>query len=422
MHKTKLLFILCLVLLSCNSKAQKVTSKDIESEVKTIAIQIDTGKTNFKFLDDMVKNKNIVILGEASHGHGKSFLIKKNIIRYLNESHGFENLVMEGGSLFALNELRLNDSLPDSSKVLEYRRSIFPIWTFSNEFTPTLDYVIKSNMNILGIECRQSIMNNQYLISKLNSELNLDQDTSFNRFRILFYTLMGMQWDNFKIDGNLAFFNGYLDKIESKLKEKVMVDSKRNIFVNSINSIRVSMKNGFLDEEDLENIAKINNSRDSMMFENFKLHYDSSKKYIIWLANFHGIKNIKKINYNDSSNVYQKQYLFGNFINDKFENNSVYLSIVAKDGFRGSPMQKESDTIKKCTNCPFITSVGDNNGSYFIPFDMFSDEVKKSSLEFNSVIFGVEHKGQWIDQIDGLFVIDSMTKSTMNNKPIHLKQ
>ena len=157
-----------------------------------------------------------------------------------------------------------------------------------------------------------------------------------------------------------------------------------------------------------------------MMFENFLIQYEENEKYIIWLATFHAVKNIKQITYDGISDVYQRQKLFGSYMNEKFDDNSLVLATISDMGYTGTIFQQEPDTIKSCSDCPLVRSLNfGQSQSYFIPTSKYSKELKEANLEFNSIIFGVPHIGNWINQVDGIFVLSDMTRSTMYDQPIN---
>ena len=52
---------------------------------------------NLSFLDELVKDKKIIALGEASHGFGDMQRLKVDIVKYLHKKHNFDVLMMEAG-------------------------------------------------------------------------------------------------------------------------------------------------------------------------------------------------------------------------------------------------------------------------------------------------------------------------------------
>jgi erythromycin esterase-like protein len=54
-------------------------------------------KSDYSFLDNVLKNKRIVLLGEQTHGDGATFDEKVKIVKHLNNTLGFNTIVFESG-------------------------------------------------------------------------------------------------------------------------------------------------------------------------------------------------------------------------------------------------------------------------------------------------------------------------------------
>lgn len=415
--KTYTLIFLLLVFFGFSTKAQ---IEQLKQEVSELAIGFEKEKPDFAFLDSIVKNKNIVLLGEAGHGDGTAFLLKQELIKYLHEEHGFDNLVMEGGSPFALHMLK-DSSMTDSAKILAYRRSIMGVWTYSNEFIPTLEYVVANQLDVIGIESRFPIMNNQYLIKELKNALGLTYDSSLIRFRTLFYSLMGMQYEIIHKTENRDFLNNYITELKEKVTQLPDENQKKQVLFQSLCSMEVEIEKSYHSKENTEGIIAGNNLRDSMMFQNFKAQYNPNEKYIVWLASFHGIKNIQEIKPKDSADTYKRQYLLGNYIQRDFNEESLVFTIVSNFGERAFAQSQNVHKIESCMDCPLVNSLPSQEESYFIPISGLSKGLIDSNLRFNSTIFGSNHKGNWLNQVDGLFVLDKMNRSTYYDEPIFLQ-
>lgn len=97
--KMKYLFskcILFLILIGFNFNCLSQNLKDISINQSSI-IKLNVNNFDFSFLDSLVKNKSIVMLGENSHSHGASITTINKIIKYLHSKLGYEALIMEDG-------------------------------------------------------------------------------------------------------------------------------------------------------------------------------------------------------------------------------------------------------------------------------------------------------------------------------------
>src|SRR5690625_473553 len=73
-------------------------TKDVKKQVVKELSIIDTvnNKLDFDTFRTILKDNEIVILGEAAHGDGKTFLIKSEMVKYLTENAGYNTIAFEG--------------------------------------------------------------------------------------------------------------------------------------------------------------------------------------------------------------------------------------------------------------------------------------------------------------------------------------
>lgn len=84
-----------LFLIALSAKAQdKNLELYVQQQVKDMG-DTRTGNVNFGFLDSVLGNKRIVMLGESSHGTEEYSLLKKQLIQYLHEKLGFKVVLFE---------------------------------------------------------------------------------------------------------------------------------------------------------------------------------------------------------------------------------------------------------------------------------------------------------------------------------------
>jgi len=131
------------------------------------------------FVDSIVGDKRIILLGELDHGDGTSFEIKFEIIKYLHEKHGFNNLIFESGFIDC-NEIW--KSVEKGESVLETAKEhIYYIWSQVKEMQSLFEYVENEYKNgtplkISGIDPQFSGPNQERIfIDLLKNELDVGE-------------------------------------------------------------------------------------------------------------------------------------------------------------------------------------------------------------------------------------------------------
>jgi len=108
--------------------------------ITSIDPEDDEDFSDLQPIKNLIGDSRLVVLGEQSHGDGADFLAKARIIKFLHREMGFDVLTWESG-MFDCREV--DRALRDPNIKMDdiTRMGIFPIWTFSAQVRPTLEYV-----------------------------------------------------------------------------------------------------------------------------------------------------------------------------------------------------------------------------------------------------------------------------------------
>jgi len=113
---------------------------------EAVAIRsIDPGDEDFSDLRPLgaaLAGARVVVLGEATHGDGATFLAKTRLVRFLHRELGFDVLAFESGFYDCWKAWQRIEAGEDPE--LAFRQSVFSVWTLSAQVQPLIDHVSAS--------------------------------------------------------------------------------------------------------------------------------------------------------------------------------------------------------------------------------------------------------------------------------------
>ena len=136
-------------LLTCGPTAlwaQDVSESDLRvSWLEAHAIRVRTVEpaddefSDLAPLKDVLAGVRLVLLGEASHGDGATFLGKSRLIKFLHEEMGFDVLVFESGFYDCAKAWDLFDAAADIHAT--FRQCVWGMWAEFEEVQALIDYM-----------------------------------------------------------------------------------------------------------------------------------------------------------------------------------------------------------------------------------------------------------------------------------------
>ena len=334
-----------LLFLSCNKK--------ITSALSNKMIVLETRNelpSDFKKLDRFIENKEIILLGEAAHGEGKTFEVKTQIVKYLVEEKGFNTIALEGMDFLEMEFINgrhiLKDNLVDDFESEWYK--YWNPWHPAKQLIPFENFIKKEKLSFVGIEPYKKI-NAMINIDFIKTELakskwaNLNKE-QWSELALIFDKINNSQKNKITID-EFEYFTSRLQKIIDQ-KETILFhdDFFLQMLENLITHVNIKMNPKIFENED-DQLAYEVNQRDLQMARNliyFK-ERNPNAKIIVWLANFHGAINIKEVTFADSdSNIYKKLTLFGEHIKNKYSDKVYSIATTSSEGFSKMPYNIES--------------------------------------------------------------------------------
>lgn len=355
-RNTSLCLLIFLFFGSSSAIAQNTNSSVIESLNQTIipiaTFQPDSNFQDINFLKETLKNKDIIGLGEATHGTHEFFNFKDRLIRFLVTNLDFKAIVFESDFVSLIN---LNSYINGKSDKMNFAGG-FPM---NSETRKMLAWLREYNstkaayqkVQIYGVEARgysnisklllDSLPNladaNKNLLLKFkNTALNLLTKKDFQELRLIIPSL----YESVKDQKPTSLHHYYIRLLEQKI---------------------------------IAYFASAFGIRDQHMFEISSWIYDhtSNKKLIIWAHNGHLAK----------SNIF-KQAPLGQQLYQKYGDKYYVIATDFNHGETGVYVKKDREWIYQDVYYPQVLK---NNGYEFFfsqcKFSNFFIDIKEASKD-----------------------------------------
>ncbi|MBQ3844864.1 MAG: erythromycin esterase family protein [Bacteroidales bacterium] len=416
--KTRLsiLFVL-LALLALSSCCDKTP---IESRLADKFTAYNKPSESFESLANLVKDKQIIILGECGHGDGKTFEIKSEIVKYL-DSVGDYTLILEGMNPF--DGAILNEELPVliiNTSWLNVGSSWNPLWSHTEEASKLVDAMNKHQIDFYGMDVNPSYCNNfeiAYLSNLFYSDSIMKQWLfDYNWEKLLEIDNKLHQYNDSLInESDYPYYDSSLLAMRNKLSDNDVSFNKDAVLllIDNMLSFSHQAKCGFSITCD-SCIDRGIMIRDRQMADNvaWYINHHPEKKIIIWAANFHGAKAISQIKYGKEPDpeLYEKYTLLGEHLANMFPNQVYSVAFTSGGGDVGWFNQDESDPIQPdSTSVEFALLQRGINYGYLD----FGSHPEFEDIPFHSILLGYHNKiGKWVKSFDAIFYIKEQHRAT----------
>ena len=354
---------------------------------------------DFAFLDEVLQDKRIVLLGEQLHNDGTTFEMKARIIKYLHDKLGFNVILYESG-LYDMWYMGSRDTLNPNT-------GVFYFWGDNDECRPLWDYYRNSKQSEnpiklggfdIQVSGRIGTVIRSQLIENYLSEKGIELDDYPNLRTMIDRIYGGIWWEYKKMENSLydSIQNdlslildrlekekaGYIDEVYYRYLSGIKIYNELRWNYDSGNPIRMHI-------------------RDSLMADNLIWLVEDvykNEKIIVWAANIHIFTTALS-----EGEWYYKP--MGASIKDRYKND-VYSMVFTSYARKNKAEHLYNVASNKSVE--YLLYMNKNRYSFInlkdLPEDSFLNEDVISTVNQMMNI-----KNNWKNQFDGVFFIDAIT-------------
>lgn len=369
-------------------------------------------EASFTPIKAAVKDKRIVILGEAGHADGRTFEIKSELIEYLNANNEYD-VVLEGMGF--LDGAVLQDVLSPlciDSNYLDVANAWNALWSQTKEAAPLVEALRNGKVRYWGMDCNPSLGDYfliPYLLASSPSVSSVLGGSAFDSLIAIHDRMMAM--DTTLTHNELDYFDSKMNQARKALEEETDLEKKAILDMTIDNALAFlgQLRLGFTDWDAVNEGINI---RDRQMAENVEwyLEHHPDRKVIIWTANFHGAKKVDQIEYGKEPepDLYKKFVLLGEHLENAFPGQVYSLAFTSGGGSTGFFYVNDSTAI-----VPDSTSMEFHLSQRGMEYGFCDLSQKKdwADMVFNSSIFGDCKAGKWARAFDGVYFIKENHKA-----------
>lgn len=300
------------------SDYKSVLYREVQRGIRSIPLDEDF--TSFFPLKELLKDAEIVLLGEQSHQEGATFLTKVKLVKYLHQELGFDLLVFESGFYDCKKAWELIEEGEDVRIALS--KSIFPVWSYTKEFETMTEYIEQSldtdtPLIALGFDSQfANELSKEYYIEDLTKFLTTIDSTLIETERWKHFTESMkriMSYDRKIKKETLALDTTYIGTLISSIPPQA---PNASYWIQTLKSAKVQLSDYKLGTDD----------RDEQMANNLSWIKEKypDKKIICWGATSHFLYNSKEVRMKSfiiqtlAGFYYKNHFMMGYYLKEKY--------------------------------------------------------------------------------------------------------
>jgi len=363
--------------------------------------------SDFSYLEPILKDKRLVMLGEMTHGDGATFLLKTNVIKYLHEELGYNVLALEDGMYDFLkwrNERKNGETTFDAIyETMPYQ------WSKAKEMQNLFDY-LKSHPELVFTGFDSSGALSDELLYEIDSIAGGLGIKVYGGFPEDFQVLKEHRGSKRPNKSRVEMFQKTLRLISDSLST---LDCKNcDFWIHTIDGLRIQANAWWDFSDDSKRSWWNQNCRDSAMARNVSWLLNekfAGEKMIIWAANFHVAKDVSNIPSSKYFRVEETQTM-ADYLEPQLEDNMYSIGTIS---YTGEYLISGENRIQKIREKPKRSIEYDLEDKYENAFIDFSASKDFGKFNMSGIVHYLSQKTDWTLNFDGVLFIKKMTPSTI---------
>lgn len=351
--------------------AQSIEFESIKEQLINLGEVTENNEdfSNYAILKEELKDVEIVMLGEQSHGEATVYQTKIKLIKYLHKELGYDLLVFEGGFYDCHKAWELIEQGYDVRAAMG--RSIHDIWSTTKDLIPLAEYIkeakdSKNELKLLGFDSQ--FIGKLSLISDLSDYLEKKHETllktsGWRHLKENFEYAAKFEFKKIKKNRpelDTIFLNQLIQEIN-----QFPPDSESDFWIQVLKNLKTY----------LTDIGFGTSGRDKQMAENLiwlKEKYPESK-IICWGATSHFLYNSMVVRMKSpivqlfGGNFYKKELMMGHYVKEIYGEKVYTVGFTAFEGYYGLDYIKKIKPAKKGT-LEFLLSQSEHD-NFLIPLE-----------------------------------------------------